>query len=219
MNEVQRSVVGVGKAIDQSNREVADGLATAGETDEALGSIRAAVANVGQQMDRLSQVVLAMGVSSANLQTVMVDVASIGSENMVSAEKLTEFSGRVNHAMSEVSAITEESSAAAEEVSANAEEVSAQVEEVVISVDVLAAQAKQLLEITAKFQVGDEVKSADAAPVSSAPSADGEDTVVVEAVPSTPPAFALVHVQAAEVSHVNGKHYPHTNGNGNGKVH
>ncbi len=139
-------------AMDESRQEVDQGLNLAGETEQVLMRIQAAVTQVQAQIQQLGQAVVDMNSGNHELQGLMEQVSVVVASNSAAAEQLAGSSDEVMQSVEDVSAVSEENSAAAEEVSAATEEVSAQVEQTVASAAQLAYMAQQLLEQVSHFR-------------------------------------------------------------------
>ncbi|MBI1295893.1 HAMP domain-containing protein [bacterium] len=154
-------------AMEENDRQVQQGLETAGDAEHALAGIRSAMSQVREQMQQLQRSVADLGSSSQNVQEAMQQVAGVIEENMEATTVLTASHEPLRHAIEEIASVAEENSAAAEEVAASAEEnsasveeinamtksVNSQVEEVTTAVQSLSAMAADLQEIAASFQL------------------------------------------------------------------
>ncbi|MEZ4638821.1 MAG: hypothetical protein R2856_28300 [Caldilineaceae bacterium] len=153
-------------AMDESRQEVDQGLSMAGDTEQVLMRIQAAVTQVQAQIQQLGQAVVDMSAGNRELQGLMEQVSVVVASNSAASEQLLCGStDEVMQSVEDVSAVSEENSAAAEEVSAATEEVSAQVEETVASAAQLAYMAQQLLEEVSHFRTDVQVTAAAARPV------------------------------------------------------
>lgn len=154
-------------AMEENDRQVQQGLETAGDAEEALAGIRTSMAEVGAQMRQLQGSVADLAGSSSQVQEAMQQVAGVIEENLSSTSALTAGQEPLQQAMEEIASVAEENSAAAEEVAASAEENSASVEEISAmtknvniqveqmtdAVQSLTAMASDLQTIVAAFQL------------------------------------------------------------------
>lgn len=154
-------------AMEENDRQVQQGLETAGDAEHALAGIRDAMAQVREQMQQLQHSVADLGSSSQNVQEAMQQVAGVIEENLEATTILTSGHEPLRHSIEDIASVAEENSAAAEEVAASAEENSAsveeinamtksvysQVEEVNFTVKSLSTMAADLQAIAASFQL------------------------------------------------------------------
>lgn len=138
-------------AMEQSNHEMQQGLATADETHQSLDQIQRAVAEVDAQMVSLGRVVDAITQGNRTLQSVITRVSAIGDENTRSSQRLSASGEGLMRAIVELSAIAEENSAAAEQVSSSTENVGEHVKLAAISADNLSVMATDLREMISQF--------------------------------------------------------------------
>lgn len=154
-------------AMEENDRQVQQGLETAGDAEKALAGIRTSMAEVGAQMRQLQGAVADLAGSSRQVQDAMQQVAGVIEDNLNSTAALTAGQEPLQQAMEEIASVAEENSAAAEEVAASAEENSASVEEISAmtknvniqveqmtdAVQSLTAMASDLQTIVATFQL------------------------------------------------------------------
>ncbi len=150
---VQQTAQQAATAMEQSSRDVEQGVALAGDAEQGLSQIQGVVGNVSEQMALLTQAVQQMGSGRDSLLTTMQQVAVVVEANTASTEELAASSEIVMQNIEEVAAFSEENSAAAEEVSAGAEEVSAQVEQTAAAAADLAQAARRLQEVVRQFRL------------------------------------------------------------------
>ncbi len=143
ISAVQDTATQAVAAMEQGNAEVAMGLQTAEDADRALGSIRSAVAEVGQQVTHLDAAVEELGNSKEELYQAIGQVVNVIEQNVENVEQLTTASDRVMQVMEGISSVAEENSAAAEEVSAAAEENGGAIEEMSAAVQEVTVQVKK----------------------------------------------------------------------------
>jgi methyl-accepting chemotaxis protein len=139
-------------AMDESRQEVDQGLNLAGETEQVLARIQAAVVQVQAQIQQLGHAVVDANSGNHELQKLMEQVSSVVQSNTAAAEQLAGSSDEVMQSVEDVSSVSEENSASAEEVSAATEEVSAQVDQTVASAAQLASMAQELLTQVSHFR-------------------------------------------------------------------
>ncbi|MEZ4638403.1 MAG: bacteriohemerythrin [Caldilineaceae bacterium] len=165
-------------AMEENDRQVQQGLATAGDAEEALSGIRSSMAQVGLQMKQLQGAVADLSGSSLQVQEAMQQVAGVIEENLNATSALTAGQKPLQQSMEEIASVAEENSAAAEEVAASAEENSASVEEISAmtknvniqvqqmhdAVQSLTSMSTDLQAIVATFQMGQWDSASDLAP-------------------------------------------------------
>lgn len=123
INAVQETASQAVAAMEQSNREMEQGLGTADETQSSLDQIQRAVADVEKRMVGLGDAVSAISNGNQTLLSVMQRVSTIGEENTQASRGLADGSDELLRAIEELSAIAEENSAAAEQVAASTADV------------------------------------------------------------------------------------------------
>jgi methyl-accepting chemotaxis protein len=123
INAVQETATQAVAAMEQSNREMEQGLGTADETQSSLDQIQRAVADVEKRMIGLGDAVSAISNGNHTLLSVMQRVSTIGEENTHASRGLADGSDELLRAIEELSAIAEENSAAAEQVAASTADV------------------------------------------------------------------------------------------------
>ncbi|HRJ40444.1 MAG TPA: HAMP domain-containing methyl-accepting chemotaxis protein [Caldilineaceae bacterium] len=138
-------------AMQQSNREMEQGLATADETQSSLDQIQQAVAEVESRMVGLGNSVEAITNGNQTLLAVMERVSAIGEENTRSSSGLAEGSDGLLRAIEELSAIAEENSAAAEQVAISTADVGSHDKLATSSAHELMAMAEGLQELIGQF--------------------------------------------------------------------
>ncbi len=123
INAVQETATQAVAAMEQSNREMEQGLGTADETQSSLDQIQRAVTDVEKRMTGLGDAVSAISNGNQTLLSVMQRVSTIGEENTLASRGLADGSDGLLRAIEELSAIAEENSAAAEQVAASTADV------------------------------------------------------------------------------------------------
>jgi methyl-accepting chemotaxis protein len=159
INGIQQTVGEAVNAMNESAREVENGVALANLSGESLGSILEAGVG-GKKMGE--EIVIAaekVGRLANELVGVMDNVSVVVESNTSAMEEMTAHSGKVTQAIENIASVSEENSAAVEEVSASAEEMSAQVEDVNSSAQSLANMADALQQIVAQFKLADDEQS------------------------------------------------------------
>lgn len=147
------------RAMDQSSREMEQGVLMAAEAESALNQIRQMMHTVGAQLSGLASSVVEMGRSSEDMRHAVEEMGAIAATNSESAQILSSRSEMVLREIEEMAAMSEENSAAAEEVSAGAEEVSAQVEQTTASTSQLTEMADSLSQIVRGFSITQKFES------------------------------------------------------------
>jgi methyl-accepting chemotaxis protein len=153
IKEVQKAVVEAVQAMEEGVVEVETGVVQATESEQALGSILAAVETVNQQVDEIAAAARRIGGLAEEMVSGMDAVSSVVEENTAATEEMAVGAGEVSQAMEAIAGISEENSAAAEEVSATVEEVTAQAEEVTASAQLLSEMAQELQALVAQFRL------------------------------------------------------------------
>ena len=151
INAVQETATQATQAMQQSNREVEQGLATADETQNSLDQIQRAVAEVESRMVGLGNAVGAITNGNQTLLAVMTRVSAIGEENSRSSSGLAQGSDGLLRAIEELSAIAEENSAAAEQVAISTADVGSHDKLAASSAHELKAMANGLHELISQF--------------------------------------------------------------------
>lgn len=153
IKDIQKIVTEAVAAMEDSSREVENGVERASQSDEALVQILKATEMFTHQMEEISTAAQKISSSSNMLVSAMDTVSSVVEENTASAEQMAANSSEVTQAVETIASVSEENSAAVEEVSAGAEEMSAQVEEVTASAESLTEMAQALQQIVAQFKL------------------------------------------------------------------
>ena len=151
ISAVQETATQAIQAMEGSNREVEQGLATADETQNSLDQIQRAVAEVEARMVGLGNAVGAITNGNQTLLAVMTRVSAIGEENSRSSSGLAEGSDGLLRAIEELSAIAEENSAAAEQVAISTADVGSHDKLAASSAHELKAMANGLHELISQF--------------------------------------------------------------------
>jgi methyl-accepting chemotaxis protein len=138
-------------AMEQSNREMEQGLGTADETQSSLDQIQRAVADVEKRMVGLGDAVSAISNGNQTLLSVMQRVSTIGEENTHASRGLADGSDGLLRATEELSAIAEENSAAAEQVAASTADVGSHDQLAASSAHNLRVMANDLSELIGQY--------------------------------------------------------------------
>ena len=150
---IQQTASDAVKAMEESAREVENGVQRANQSDEALSRILKAAESVRQQVDEIAKAAKNISSSSNDLVTAMDSVSAVVEENTASTEEMAASSSEVTESVESIASVSEENSAAVEEVSASTEEMSAQVEEVNASAQMLSEMAEALQKVVATFKL------------------------------------------------------------------
>jgi methyl-accepting chemotaxis protein len=140
-------------AMDESAKEVENGVLRANQSDEALATILKASETVKKQVEEIAKDANIINVSSNELVNAMDSVSAVVEENTAATEEMSASSTEVTGAVEVIASVSEENSAAVEEVSASTEEMSAQVEEVTNSARELSDMAEGLRKIVSQFTI------------------------------------------------------------------
>ncbi len=150
---IQETVAEAVVAMDESAKEVENGVARAGEAGQALVSILQAVEAVNRQAEEIAAAASRMTASSKELVGAMESVAAVVQGNTAATEEMAAGSTEVTQAIENIAHVSEGNSAVVEQVSATAEEMSAQVEEVSASAQSLSEMAQALQELVRQFKL------------------------------------------------------------------
>ena len=142
------------EAMEESSREVENGVSKAGAAGEALQKILQASNNVNSQADIAAKAAMEMNNAANELVTSMDEVSAVVEENTTATEQMKAGSDEVAQIIENIASISEENSASIQEVSATMEEMSAQVEELSASAAELANTANSLTSLITRFNLG-----------------------------------------------------------------
>lgn len=151
INAVQETATQAVAAMEQSNREMEQGLGTADETQSSLDQIQQAVTDVEKRMTGLGDAVSAISNGNQTLLSVMQRVSTIGEENTCASRRLADGSDELLRAIEELSAIAEENSAAAEQVAASTADVGSHDKMAASSAHTLREMANDLNELIGQY--------------------------------------------------------------------
>jgi methyl-accepting chemotaxis protein len=149
---IQQTVTEAVMAMDESAREVEQGVARASQSDGALTSILKAAGAVNHQVEEIARAAQYISVSSNELVSSMDTVSAVVVENTAATAQMSASASEVSHSVNMIASVSEETSAAVEEVGASTEEMSAQVQEVSASAQSMAEMAKALQRVVAEFK-------------------------------------------------------------------
>jgi len=141
---VRKDVDEVVKAIEASNKQVADGAARSKEAGEALGQILAAANEVAEQVEGVSAITGKMSASVDGVLAKVETVRQVAEEQERAVSEMAAGSVQVNGSITTVASISQETAAGAEQMSASAEEVSASAQNVSAAVEEQTASIEQV---------------------------------------------------------------------------
>ena len=153
IREIQKTVSDAVVAMDESAKEVAEGVIKANEAGIALSTILKSTEAVRQQAEQATHAAEQMNTFATELVSVVDTVSAIVEENTAATEEMATGSNEVNQSIENIASISEENSASVEEVSASTEEMSAQVEEVSASAQSLTEMARALQQVVSLFRL------------------------------------------------------------------
>ena len=148
---IQQTVHDAVSAMNDSAREVENGVENANKAGEALKAILEASELVNQQAVQAAKAAEQMNAASKDLVESVDAVAQVINQNSSATEKMTINSNEVSHSIENIASVSEENSAAFEEVAASAEEMTAQVELVSQSAASLADMSQALHQVVNQF--------------------------------------------------------------------
>jgi methyl-accepting chemotaxis protein len=124
--------------------------AQAGRTlDEILLAVEASVRQVTEIASSSQQ----MAAGARSVTEGMHSISAVVQENSAATEQMATQAGHVTDAIQSIAAVSEQQSAATEEVMASAEEMGAQVQELSTQAQGLAATARELQDLVARFKI------------------------------------------------------------------
>jgi methyl-accepting chemotaxis protein len=148
---IQKTVGEAVNAMNDSAREVENGVVNANKAGDALNGILIAAESVNRQAVQAASAAEQMNLASKDLVSSVDVVAQIINQNSSATQKMSGNSNVVSRAIENIASISQENSAAFEEVSAAAEEMTAQVEMVGQSAEALAGMAEALKGVVSQF--------------------------------------------------------------------
>jgi methyl-accepting chemotaxis protein len=151
IRSIQQTVNEAVSAMNDSAREVENGVVNANKAGDALKGILTAAESVNQQAAQAAQAAEQMNQASKDLVNSVDVVAQIISQNSSATHEMNDNSKVVSHAIENIASISQENSAAFEEVSASSEEMTAQVDLVSQSAASLAGMARALNNVVSQF--------------------------------------------------------------------
>ena len=153
IRSIQSTVSEAVAAMNESAREVENGVVLANQAGSSLGEIVSASEAVLVQAEQATASANRMTQASDQLVGAVDSVSAVVEENTAATEQMAASSSEVTQSIENIASVSEENSAAIEEVSASAEEMSAQVEEVTASAQSLAELASALQSLVAQFKL------------------------------------------------------------------
>jgi methyl-accepting chemotaxis protein len=150
---IQNTVNEAVTAMDESSKEVEDGVKLATTAGEALSAILNAANDVYQQAQEAGKAAEMMNTSSNDLVQSVDSVSAVVEQNTAATEEMSASSTEVTQSIESIASVSEENSAAVEEVNASAEEMTAHVNEVSASARELADMAQTLMELVKRFKI------------------------------------------------------------------
>jgi len=157
---IQGTVAEAVGAMQESAKEVENGVLLANQSGKALGSILEAAVGSQKTGESIAAAATRMGAFAGELVNAMEKVSAVVEQNSASTEEMAAGAGEVTKAIENIASVSEENGAATEEVSASAEEMSAQVEEVTASAQSLSDMARALQEVVDQFRLSEEKNQA-----------------------------------------------------------
>ncbi|MCE1254164.1 MAG: methyl-accepting chemotaxis protein [Anaerolineae bacterium] len=141
---IQKTVDEAVSAMNESAREVENGVNHAGESGRALDMILQTIATVSQQINEIASSAGDMNALSNELVVSMDQVNNIVEENTSATEEMTAATQAINLSIGNVAAMSEENSKATREVELSMQKLNRQSEEVAASTDLLNGMVKDL---------------------------------------------------------------------------
>jgi methyl-accepting chemotaxis protein len=166
---IQQTVNEAVTAMNDSAREVENGVENANQAGSALQAILEAADSVSQQAIQAARSTEEMNAASQSLVDSVDTVAQIVSQNSAVTEKMAGNSSEVTRAIENIASVSQENSAAFEEVAASAEEMTAQVDLVTHSAASLAEMAHALEQVVDHFVLAQAAHPPAIAPAARAP--------------------------------------------------
>lgn len=171
-------------AMGEGDQEVASGVKLAGQAEDVIARLQAAVEAIAGQIMDISDAGEKLTVASNQMMQEVERVSAVVEESTASTEEMAASSAQVNESLASVASVAEQASASAEEVAAAAEELAAQAEEATAVAQSLTAQADALRQAVAMFRVGEEATVAPAPTRAVAPVAATVPKRQLERVPA-----------------------------------
>jgi methyl-accepting chemotaxis protein len=150
---IQNTVSDAVQAMEESSREVEQGVSSANMAGKALFEILDATTAVNKQAALASEATARMEQASQQLVIAVDAVSEIVEQNTAATEEMAATSTEVSQAIEHIASASEENSAEVEQVSASTEEMSAQIAEVTDAATSLSGMAKALDQIVAGFKL------------------------------------------------------------------
>jgi methyl-accepting chemotaxis protein len=156
---IQKTVNEAVQAMSESDREVLEGAALAGQSGVALKAILDTAVSGQKSGETIAAAANRMSSLAEKLVRAVDSVSKVVEANNAATQEMAAGSDEVTGAIENIASISEENSAASEEVSASAEEMSAQVEEVTASAQSLSDMAQNLTTVISQFKLGTSLNS------------------------------------------------------------
>ena len=150
---IQSTVSDAVQAMEESSREVENGVSNANLAGKALFDILDATTAVNNQAALASEATARMEQASEQLVIAVDAVSAIVEQNTAATEEMAATSTEVSQAIDHIANSSEKNSAEVEMVSASTEEMSAQIAEVTDAAASLSDMAKALDQIVAGFKL------------------------------------------------------------------
>ncbi len=150
---IQSTVEDAVKAMDESSKEVEQGVISANQAGSALSEILSATEAVNKQAAMAAEATARMEQASQELVNAVDSVSQIIEQNTAATEEMAATSGEVAQAIVQIANASEENNAEVEQVSASTEEMSAQVAEVTEAAASLSEMAKALDQLVSQYRV------------------------------------------------------------------
>jgi len=140
-------------AMQDSSREIENGVGAAHQAGEVLGSLLQTAQGVYRQAEQVSNAAGRMQGSAQSLVGAVQIVSTVVDENVRATHQMDASAAEVSHAMENIASISQQNSAAVEEVTAATGEMAHQSNEVAAAVKELTAMAEGLQAIIHQFHL------------------------------------------------------------------
>lgn len=150
---IQTTVKDAVQAMEESSREVEEGVINANLAGKALGDILDATTAVNKQAALASEATARIEQASQQLVVAVDAVSEIVEQNTAATEEMAATSSEVSLAIELIASASEENNAEVEQVSASTEEMSAQIVEMTEAASSLSTMAKALDQIVIGFKI------------------------------------------------------------------
>lgn len=150
---IQATVKDAVHAMEDSSREVEEGVSNANLAGKALMDILGATTAVNKQAALASEATMRIEQASQQLVMAVDAVSEIVEQNTAATEEMAANSSEVSLAIDQIASVSAENNTEVEQVSASTEEMSAQIAEMTEAAASLSMMAKALDQIVAGFKV------------------------------------------------------------------